>query len=264
MELKISLDPGDNASSSVSTMDETNQLTASSLFNLLLAMNFEMAVDSRPLSTTQQVYRYVIIGIGIIVNTIVVVVVVYSRQLHYPRHVFWVAISLCNQLYMVQALLEIAAIVGKSRIACQIFVISAGAHYTIILSYLVLGALDRYLAITRYEWYKKKVNNWVVILLLLFTFISTFLVISSPFWTGYKSVKTCTVNFTRMHIVLVYDFLLGILSVVLQIMIFIRSRAILNQHFLNHQTPISRRFYLNQCQLSYVFSGKILSFYGDG
>lgn len=220
-------------------------------------IRYDFPINFQPLSTSQLVYRYIVVIIGSVINIIVPVVICCSRQLHYPRHVFWVAVSVCNQLSIFQYLIEIVAIVGKNRIACQIFTLGASVYYTVILSFLCLGALDRYLAITRYEWYKRKVNNRRVVYLLMATFISTFIVITSPFWTRFKILENCTVNFTHMHLVLVYDFFLGILCVMLHIMTFIRSRAVISQHFSKfQQSTVAHRFHHSWFQASYVFNGE--------
>jgi hypothetical protein len=122
----------------------------------------------------QQSYRYGIVVLGSLINFVVVFVVYYSRQLHYPRHLFWAAISLINEFSIIQTLLEIVAILHGNRVACQIFVFNAGVSYTISLTFLALAALDRYLAIGRYEWYKNKVTNRGAIYLLSFGFIVTY------------------------------------------------------------------------------------------
>jgi 5-hydroxytryptamine receptor 1 len=129
-------------------------------------------------------------------------------------------------------------------VACQIYVFNAGVPYTIILSFLALAALDRYLAIARYEWYKKKVTNRATISLLVFVFISTYMVVTSPFWTGFKNVKKCAINLTHMHAYLIYDLLLGILCTILHVMIFIRSRKIIKEQPPNFlQTSIALQFH---------------------
>jgi 5-hydroxytryptamine receptor 1 len=73
-----------------------------------------------------------------------------------------------------------------------------------------MAALDRYLAIACYECYKKKVTNRDVIVLISVTSALTFVIITSPFWTGYLSVYTCSINLARMHWVLAWNLLLGL------------------------------------------------------
>ena len=180
--------------------------------NFSLLINFDVPMNIRFISLTQQIYHSILIVVGTLINFFVVFVIYYSRQLHYPRHLFWVAISLINEFSIIQTLLEIVAILYGNRVACQIFVFNAGVSYTISLTFLALAALDRYLAIGRYEWYKNKVTNRGAIYLLSFGFIVTYATITSPFWTGFKDFKNCTINLTHMHCVMIYDLLLGFLA----------------------------------------------------
>jgi hypothetical protein len=76
------------------------------------------------------------------------------------------------------------------------------------------SAFDRYLAVARYEKYKKSVSNRGVVLVLLVAFTLTFAVVTSPFWTGFRSLNTCTINLTQMHWVFVLNFFLGIVCVI--------------------------------------------------
>ena len=109
---------------------------------------------------------------------------------------------------------------------------------------LTLAALDRYLAITRYEWYKRRVTVRGVVLLLSGSFGLTFIIVTSPFWTGFKSVYSCTINMTQMHWVFMWYLLLGLICVFLHGMIFVKSRTIIRQSQFNYsnQQPITQRF----------------------
>jgi hypothetical protein len=191
---------------------------------LSLPINLDVPMNIRSLSLMQLSYRCIIIVVGTLINFLVIFVIGYSRQLHYPRHLFWAAISMVNQCSIIQSLLEIVAFVDHNRVACQLYVLHAGVYYSMFLTFLALAALDRYLAITRHEWYKNKVTNRSVIYLLSFGGFLTYVTITSPFWTGFKNIKNCTVNITHVHCVMIYDLLLGFLCVILHVMIFIRSR----------------------------------------
>jgi hypothetical protein len=127
-------------------------------------------------------------------------------------------------------------------VACQIFVLNAGVSYTMFLTFLAFAALDRYLAIGRYDWYKRKVTNQGAIYLLSFGYFVTYSTITSPFWTGFKNIKNCTINLTHMHYVMIYDLLLGFLCVTLHAMIFVRSRKAALQHRNFLETSIAMRF----------------------
>jgi heme/copper-type cytochrome/quinol oxidase subunit 4 len=68
------------------------------------------------------------------------------------------AIWMVNQFCFIQAVIQIVFYLSRrpnNRVAYQIHVFNAGVFYTIILSFLALAALDRYLAVARYEWYTR-------------------------------------------------------------------------------------------------------------
>jgi hypothetical protein len=109
-------------------------------FSLLISMDVPM--NLRPMSLTTQSYRYVVAGVGTLLNMLVVVVIYNSRQLHYPRHVFWAAISVMNQFHIIYNIVEIIAIVGRNQVACQTFVLNAGVPYTIVLTFLAMADFD--------------------------------------------------------------------------------------------------------------------------
>ena len=214
-----------------------NQSIQNSSFSLDIPLN------QRRMSLETQSFRLVVITVGTLINFFVAMVIGCSRQLHYPRHLYWVAISLINQFCIIQAIIHIVAIMGNNKVACQIFVLSAGVYYTIVLTFLALTAFDRYLAITRYDWYKEKVTNRGTIFLLSIAFAVTYLAATSPFWTGFKNIKNCTINMTHMCVLLIYDLLLGIVCVILHAMIFVRSRKIINEQPSNFlQTSIALQF----------------------
>ena len=68
-------------------------INSSSIFQT----NFDIPMNIRPLSLNIQKIRMAIIVFGTLINFLVIVVICNSRQLFYPRHMYWVAISLINQ-----------------------------------------------------------------------------------------------------------------------------------------------------------------------
>ena len=225
--------------------------------SLIFQTNLDIPMNVRPLSLNIQKFRMAVIVFGTLINFLVIVVICNSRQLFYPRHMFWVAISLINQKCIIQAIMEILAIVGNDKVACQIFVLNAGVNYTIVLVFLALAALDRYLAIARYEWYKKKVTNKGTICLLTIAFAVTYLAATSPFWTGYKNIKNCTINMTHMHVIFIHDLMLGIICITLHVMIFIRLRAAIRKQSLHFRpTSMTLQFRQNPSNAAVNIHGK--------
>lgn len=226
-------------------MDEHN---SSSTANDTLWKTFDFPYMRQDVTKIQERFRISVVTVGVFLNCLVVLVVSSSRQLRYPRHVFWAVISLFECLFLAECLLELAVIVNKNHLACRAFVLLASVDYSILLICLSLASFDRYLSIVRYEWYKKNVTVRGVILLLSIASFLTFVVITCPFWTGYLSIYTCTVNMAHVYWVFVWDLCLGILCVILHYTIFVESKNLIRQYkstyrrepmtirFINHST----------------------------
>jgi 5-hydroxytryptamine receptor 1 len=137
----------------------------------------------------------------------------------------------------------LAVVLDRDGQACRILLLIYPVDYSLLLSCLLLAAIDRYVSIVRYEWYKANVTNrWVVLLIAVVSVVS-FSIITSPFWTGYQSIDNCTVNLTHVNRVFVWNLLLGLVCVVLHLNIFIRTRALVRQYVpSSRQTPITVRF----------------------
>ena len=207
--------------------------------------NLDIPVNLQPMSTQQQIFRWTIIAVGFILNCILLIVLLGSRQLRYPRHLFWVAIGFINQFYLIQCMIEIIAIVYNDEIACQMFVLNAGVGYSLLLVCLSLYALDRYLAVAHHEWYKEKVTNRVVLIAISGALTVSYIGITSPFWTGFKKINTCTINLTHVHWVLAWNLLLGIFCLSLHIKIYLESRSMIRQYPKINHTPYIVHFLRN-------------------
>lgn len=184
-----------------------------------------------------------IVGIGLVLNFSVIIVIGSARQLRYPRHLFWLFISLADCVFLVECLLEVAATTYKVDAACYFFVVLAGVDYSMLLVCLSLAALDRYLAIAHYEWYRKCVDNRAVTLVTAGATSLMFLAMTSPYWLGYIPYDTCTVNLTLMFFDFAWDLLLGIACVVLHVLIFVKTRKLIQETMTNTRgKPIAMRF----------------------
>lgn len=195
-----------------------------------LPVNLDLPLGRVPISTAQQVFRSITISIGILFNCVLLIVILGSRQLRHPRHLFWAAIGLVNQFYLAHRIIELVARIHRNSFACQMYVLNAGVGYSLLLLCLAMAAFDRYLAIARSEWYKEKVTNRVVIASVGGMTFLTYMGITSPFWLGYKKISDYSINMGHIHWVLVWDLLLGIGCVVLHVRIFIKSRALIRRY----------------------------------
>ena len=188
----------------------------------------------------QEVFRSSVVAIGMLLNVIVFSVISFSRQLRYPRHIFWAAVSFFECLFLFEYALELAVVLNRDRKACQILLLVYPVDYSLLLLTLLLAAIDRYVSIVRYEWYKSNVTNRGVVLLISTAFAVSCIVITSPYWTGYLSIDNCTINVTHVNWVFVWDLILGIVCVVLHFNIFMKTRTLIRQYVpKSRQKPIN-------------------------
>lgn len=177
-----------------------------------------------PLSTREMVYRLIACIVGLLINTGIIVTVSVSRQLHYPRHIYWAGISGAYLTFVAQQFNDVIGNYYNAKTACQLFVLHATVPYTVISFYLMIAALDRLLALTRYEWYKRRLTNKKVIALLIAVYFITLAGITSPFWMGYQQAAKCTVNMTHMNYVMTVNIFTALICVCLHVKIFLESR----------------------------------------
>lgn len=191
----------------------------------------DIPVNSYDITFGRSVFRWTVFAIGLMLNSLILIVVSCSRQLRYPRHLCWAAVSMIDILFLVECILEIAA--RSDQVACQFFVLIAGVDYSVLLVCLSVAALDRYLAIAHYQWYKKRLTNRLAFYILGITCGSTFTVMTSPFWTGFLSIRTCTVNMTVIYWFFTWDLIVGIMCVVLHVKIYLKSRGTIRKYIPN-------------------------------
>ncbi|XP_046454827.1 uncharacterized protein LOC124202521 isoform X2 [Daphnia pulex] len=164
---------------------------------------FDFQMMQEDITFGQECFRKAILVVGLFLNGTVLLVVSCSRQLRYPRHIFWAVISFFECLFLLQCALELAIVFNQDQLACQIFIVLAPVVYSILLLILSMAALDRYLAIVRYE-----CTNWV-----------------------------------DMYWVLLWDLSLGVTCVILHFKIFYESRTLIQQYLPNyHQQSVTVKF----------------------
>lgn len=204
------------------------EMTNSTNVTLLFYENVPM--DLRYIPFEEVVYRCVVGVLSVLINATIVATVSSSRQLYYPRHLYWAGTSTVYLIYVSQPFMEVVAIYGGNRVACQLYVLNASVPHTVISIYLLLAACDRLLAIHCNEWYKKKMTNRRVISLLIGVYVSTFAATTAPFWLGYHRLSACTVNLTHMYRVMLVNLALAVVCIGLHVSIFSVSRAMLRRY----------------------------------
>ena len=222
-------------------MEEQHTLTANATLPWRKTFDYHMMQEN--IIFVQECFRKSIVVVGMFLNLTVLLVVSCSRQLHYPRPIFWAVISFFECIFLVQCTLELAIVFNHDQLACQIFIVLAPVVYSILLLILSMAALDRYLAIVRYEGYKTSVTNRGVITSIFIVSIVTFVIITIPFWTGYQSIYTCSTNWVDMYGVLLWDLTLGVTCLILHFKIFHESRTLIQHYIPNyHQQSLTVKF----------------------
>jgi hypothetical protein len=199
-------------------------------------ISFDFNVMKQNLTSVQELYRTSAVTVAMFLNCLVILVVSNSRQLRYPRHVFWAAVSLFECLFLFECILELVVVNNHDELACRIFILLCPVDYSILLICLAMAAFDRYLAIARYEWYKETVTNRGVVATVSAASAVTFVVVTIPFWTDHQSIYTCTLNLSHVHWVYVLNFLLGIVCVLLHVKIFLASKSVIRQYLPSYPT----------------------------
>ena len=190
---------------------------------------YDFPLMEQNITATQAVYRTSVISVGIFLNCLVLIVVSFSRQLHYPRHIFWAAVSIFECLFLVDSALELDTVHNRDYLACRFVVLFYPSDYSVLLICLSMAAFDRYISIVRYEWYKDNATNRGVIILISIVVVVTFVIFTSPYWTGYKSIYSCTSNAIHSHWAFVWSSFLGIVFVILHFKIFFETKTLIRQ-----------------------------------
>ena len=219
--------------------------TSASLFNVTLS-KYDISIMEQNITTAQTVYRSSIVCIGIFLNCVVLIVVSLSRQLHYPRHIFWAAVSICECVLLFDCGIELVAVHNRDYLACLFVVLLYPSDYSVLLICLALAAFDRYISIVRYEWYKDNVTNRGVIILISIVVSVAIVIFTSPFWTGYKSIYNYSCNFVVIFWASTWNLFLSIVCVILHCMIFIETKSFIRQYVPKYRRePVAVKFVAN-------------------
>ncbi len=183
------------------------------------------------------------VSIGIPLNLFVASTIITRRKLHKPRHIFWLGVTFSNLFALLVSLNELIVLLfPDSKLACLTFVLLVGIPYATLLFNLLLGLLDRYVAITCPMWHKNKVTVGRIVM----AHLTGFLIISVCFKISYfldGSLVNISCRQHRPHgkIIVFTLMTLVLLSLAAQIIIYIKTRA----HFIQQRggkcQPLSSR-----------------------
>lgn len=200
--------------------------------------NLDVSVLAHPNSWTDQIYRIVVISIAFFANCLVLTIILSSRQLRYPRHVYWAAACVLNIFCMINLVIEMVALVTENPTVCKIFVGLAGTAYSSLLLCLAVTATDRYLSIAHSDWYGRVMTVRLAVILTAGCYLVSVVTVSSPYWIGLRALDSCSVNMFHILCVMIWNLTLGVACVLLHVAIFLTCRRIIlrKQQCQDHST----------------------------
>ena len=157
----------------------TRRVLVSSNKNMSYLNDTATSSEDLPLfrmKTIKQVNRFICVILGIPLNLLVAVVILRSKQLWSPRNIFWLAVTFFNLLALTQAIIELCIYYlfqrrdGSHETLCQVYSTIVGSPYVLLLTGLMLATWDRYLALSRHQFYKRYASPRNVSLILLAVF----------------------------------------------------------------------------------------------
>ena len=169
----------------------------------------------------------VCVSIGIPLNLFVAGVIIVKRNLHKPRHIFWLGVTFSNLFALAVSLNELfVRLVPDNKLTCWTFVLLVGTPYATLLFNLLLGLMDRYVAITYPIVHKNHVTvgRILTVQFLGFLFISVLFKLSY-FLDGSLVNISCRQHQPHGKIIVFTLTTLILLCLVTQIVVYVKTRA---------------------------------------
>ncbi|EFX82895.1 hypothetical protein DAPPUDRAFT_316241 [Daphnia pulex] len=139
--------------------------------------------------------------------------------------------------------LELVTVLRRDYFACRFVILFYPVDYSILLICMSLAALDRYLSIVRFDWYQVNVTNRRVILLIVIAVGITYIIFTCPFWTGYRSIYTCTTTLIHSVWAFTWNLFLGVVCLVLHFKIFVETKTLIRRYVPKYlRKPVTVKF----------------------
>ncbi len=116
-------------------------------------ITFELLEKLQTITFIEKCFRILVVFGGIPLKCIVVLLLIYSHQFHYPRPIFRSAISFLKCALLFQCFLELVIVINRDHLVCRTLIFIAPVFYFFVLLILTLIAINRYLDIIRCERY---------------------------------------------------------------------------------------------------------------
>lgn len=168
------------------------------------------------------------VAIGAPLNLLIAVVIIAQRRLHKPRHIFWLGVTFSNLFAQLVSINELVVfyLIPENKATCWAFFISVGIPYASLLLNLLLGLIDRFVAITYPLWHKNKVSvKLIVIGQLTGVLLLLLLLKTSYFWDGIPKDVTCHKNQSHGKIFVITLTALVVSCFTAQITIYLKTKT---------------------------------------
>lgn len=168
------------------------------------------------------------VSIGVPLNLLIAVVIIAQKRLHKPRHIFWLGVIFSNlfaQLVSFNELLVFYLLPGNKP-ACWTFVFLLGIPYATLLLNLLLGSIDRFVAITYPLWHRNKVTIKLIVTGQLSGVILLAIIFKTPYFLNgtFKNIN-CNQYYPHGKIIVFTLMSLVLLCIFTQIAIFLKTKT---------------------------------------
>lgn len=185
------------------------------------------------------------VSIGVPLNLLIAVVIIVQKRLHKPRHIFWLGVIFSNLFAQLVSFNELLVfyLLPDNKPVCWAFAFLVGIPYANLLLNLLLGSIDRFVAITYPLWHKNKVTiRCIVAGQLIGVTLLTLIFKTSYFFNGILKNISCQQHQPQGKTIVITLTILVILCLSTQIAIFLKTKTyFVQQREGRCQTPRSSR-----------------------
>ena len=168
--------------------------------------------------------------VGILMNILIACIILFNKHLcTNPRNIFLLGLVLSNLSASVPVFVEFSYFISPSQELCQVYVAIAGLSYVLFLTNLLLALVDRYAAVVHPLWHKKKVTVRLAVFAQLGASISITVIYKFAYIAQCIPLN-CVFQLIQLKIFVVILFILYSCCIVLQIIVYRRTRKILGNY----------------------------------
>ena len=172
-------------------------------------------------------FELIVSIVGILMNISIACVIVFDKHLrNKPRNIFLLGLVLSNLLASIRLCMEFSYFVSPNHELCQAYIATAGLPYVLFLTNMLLALFDRYAAIFHPLWHKEKVTVRLAVFSQLIASISISVIFKFAYIAQFIPLN-CEMQLTQFKIVAVIFLILFLSCIVLQVVVYRRTRQII-------------------------------------